>query len=174
VVPSAAGGSLMLTPEVSIAALRTLREKYGARIYGVYGFVDAFNPNSGWVDSDAIGINVGIILLSAENLRTGNVWRWFMRNREIPQAMNAIGLAKYTPRNRIAKPLRQRGSSPTVRKGVFTLRPAPSLTVGLLPRPRRHSFRTSLATAITTTLSSAEQSLRSDLPAGSAIASFPQ
>ena len=26
------------------AALRTMREKYGDRIYGKYGFVDAFNP----------------------------------------------------------------------------------------------------------------------------------
>jgi hypothetical protein len=105
VVPSAAGGSLMLTPEVSVAALRTMREKYGTRIYGIYGFVDAFNPNSGWVDPDVIGINVGIVLLSAENLRTGNVWRWFMRNRGIPQAMEAIGLLKYSERNRIRKPL---------------------------------------------------------------------
>jgi hypothetical protein len=105
VVPSAAGGSLMLTPEVSIAALRTMREKYGTRVYGIYGFVDAFNPNSGWVDPDVIGINVGIVLLSAENLRTGNVWRWFMQNREIPQAMEAIGLLKYSERNRTRKPL---------------------------------------------------------------------
>ena len=95
VVPSAAGGSLMFTPELSIAALRTMQDKYGPRIYGNYGFIDAFNPNTGWIDRDVIGINVGIILLSAENLRTGNVWRWFMRNREIPNAMTRIGLVPY-------------------------------------------------------------------------------
>ena len=92
VVPSAAGGSLMFTPEVSVAALRAMHDKYGDRIFGKYGFIDAFNPNTGWVDTDVIGINVGIILLSAENLRTGNVWRWFMRNPEIPRAMQSIGL----------------------------------------------------------------------------------
>jgi hypothetical protein len=95
VVPSAAGGSLMFTPQESTAALRAMHDKFGTRIYGKYGFVDAFNPNSGWVDTDVIGINVGIILLSAENFRTGNVWRWFMRNREIPRAMNSIGLVRY-------------------------------------------------------------------------------
>ena len=104
VVPSAAGGSLMLTPEIAVAALRTMREKYGQRVYGIYGFVDAFNPSSGWVDSDVIGINVGIILLSAENMRTGNVWRWFMQNREIPRAMEAVGLRRYNQPKRIAKP----------------------------------------------------------------------
>src|SRR5882762_4265521 len=95
VVPSAAGGSLMFTPEVSVAALRTMHDKYGERIYGKYGFVDAFNPNTGWVDTDVIGINAGIILLSAENARTGNVWRWFMRNPEMPRAMQLVGLTRY-------------------------------------------------------------------------------
>jgi hypothetical protein len=95
VVPSAAGGSLMFTPEVSAAALRAMREKYGDRVYGKYGFVDAFNPNTGWIDSDVIGINAGIILLSAENSRTGNVWNWFMRNQEIPRALQRAGLVRY-------------------------------------------------------------------------------
>ncbi|MEP6741505.1 MAG: glucoamylase family protein [bacterium] len=101
-VPSAAGGSLMFTPEISIAALREMREKYGDRIYGKYGFVDAFNPNTGWVDSDVIGINAGIILLSAENSRTESVWKWFMRNPEVPGAMQRIGLVKYK-RDRVIK-----------------------------------------------------------------------
>jgi hypothetical protein len=95
VVPSAAAGSLMFTPELSVRALRTMREKFGDRIYGRYGFVDAFNPNTGWIDSDVIGINVGIILLSAENARTGNVWRWFMRNKEVPRAMKLVGLSTF-------------------------------------------------------------------------------
>jgi hypothetical protein len=96
VVPSAAGGSLMFTPELSVAALRTMRERYGQKVYGKYGFIDAFNPNTGWVDSDVIGINTGMILLSAENARTGNVWSWFMRNPEIPRAMRLAGLEKRT------------------------------------------------------------------------------
>ena len=94
VVPSAAGGSLMFTPELSVRALRTMREKYGEKIYGRYGFVDAFNPNNGWVNRDVIGINQGIILLSAENARSGNVWRWFMKNAEVPLALRRVGLIK--------------------------------------------------------------------------------
>ncbi|HEV7683027.1 MAG TPA: glucoamylase family protein [Pyrinomonadaceae bacterium] len=92
VVPSAAGGSLMFTPERSVAALRAMREKFGERVYGKYGFVDAFNPKSSWIDTDVIGINAGIILLSAENARSGNVWNWFMRNAEIPHALRLVGL----------------------------------------------------------------------------------
>jgi hypothetical protein len=71
-----------------------MREQFGERVYGRYGFTDAFNPNNGWVNPDVIGIDVGITLLSAENLRTGNVWRWFMKNTEIPLAMTRAGLVK--------------------------------------------------------------------------------
>jgi hypothetical protein len=92
VVPCAAGGSLMFTPDIALAALQTMREKFGDRVYGRYGFTDAFNPNTGWTGPDVIGIDVGIILLSAENLRSGNVWRWFMRNLEIPRALRLAGL----------------------------------------------------------------------------------
>ena len=95
IVPSAAGGSLMFTPELATRALRTMREKYGDKIYSKYGFVDAFNPKTGWVDTDIIGINVGIILLSAENMRTGNIWRWFMQNRELVLTLDRIGLRRH-------------------------------------------------------------------------------
>ncbi|MDT7809397.1 MAG: hypothetical protein QOJ70_3210 [Acidobacteriota bacterium] len=94
VVPYAAAGSLMFTPDISLAALRTMKEKYGARVYGHYGFADAFNPNDGWVDPDCIGLDQGITLLSAENLRDRLIWRYFMRNIEITRALNLVGLLR--------------------------------------------------------------------------------
>ncbi len=93
VVPCAPGGSLMFAPKECLAALRTMKRLYGERIWGHYGFTDAFNPNTGWVDSDVIGIDAGITLLSAENLVTGNVWKWFMQNAAIRRAMDRVGLA---------------------------------------------------------------------------------
>ncbi|MEW6732539.1 MAG: glucoamylase family protein [Acidobacteriota bacterium] len=95
VVPCAAGGSLMFTPDISLPALQAMRNKFGEQIYGRYGFVDAFNPNTGWVNPDVIGIDVGIMLLSAENLRSGKVWQWFMRNKEIGQALRKVRLLPY-------------------------------------------------------------------------------
>jgi len=94
IVPCAAGGSLMFTPEISLAALKEMRARYGDKIYGRYGFVDAFNPLTNWINPDVIGIDVGITLISAENLRTGFVWREFMRNREITRAMDAVNLRR--------------------------------------------------------------------------------
>jgi hypothetical protein len=106
IVPSAPGGSLMFTPVLAVNALRTMRDKYGSKVYGRYGFIDAFNPAIGWFDKEVIGINVGIILLSAENARSGNVWRWFMRNAELPRALERIGLVKYKIRLGFAQKIR--------------------------------------------------------------------
>jgi hypothetical protein len=92
VVPCAAGGSLMFAPDICLPALKAMKEKFGEKVYGKYGFVDAFNPNNGWINPDVIGIDVGITLLSAENLRSGKVWRWFMRNREITRALRLAGI----------------------------------------------------------------------------------
>jgi hypothetical protein len=94
VVPSAAGGSLMFTPDISVPALRTMKDRFGDRIYGRYAFADAFNPETGWVDQDVIGIDVGILLLSAENLRSGNIWNWFMRGEAINRGMKRVGFVK--------------------------------------------------------------------------------
>ena len=98
IVPCAAGGSLMFTPDISLRALKAMRTRFGKTIYGRYGFADAFNPTTGWIDPDVIGIDVGITLLSAENLRTGSVWRWFMRNSEIRRALEQVGLKYGTGR----------------------------------------------------------------------------
>jgi hypothetical protein len=91
VAPSAAGGSLMFTPDISIPTLRAMREHFGDRVYRKYGFVDAYNLALKWFDTDVVGIDVGIMLLSAENLVTGNVWRWFMTNEVVPHAMDLAG-----------------------------------------------------------------------------------
>lgn len=93
VVPCAAGGSLMFTPGLALPALQAMQARWGAKIWKHYGFVDAFNPVSGWYDANTLGIDAGITLLSAENLRSGAVWRWFMSNPEPLRAMELTGLA---------------------------------------------------------------------------------
>lgn len=94
VVPSAVAGSLMFAPDICIPALRTMLVQYGKKTYGRYGFADAFNPTTGWVSRYVIGIDVGIALLSAENLRTGKVWQWFMTNAEPAHALDLVGLER--------------------------------------------------------------------------------
>jgi hypothetical protein len=91
VVPCAAAGSLPFAPRECLQTLLHMREAYAARVWKRYGFVDAFNPHTGWTASDVIGIDVGITLLMVENHRSGWVWECFMRNEEIGRAMAAAG-----------------------------------------------------------------------------------
>ena len=90
-VPCAAAGSLPFAPAECLRCVRTLRERFGDRAWTRYGFRDAFNPASGWFAPDVIGIDVGITLLMAENLRSGFVWRTFMTNPEAQRGMTLAG-----------------------------------------------------------------------------------
>jgi hypothetical protein len=91
VVPSAAAGSLAFLPADCLAVLRAMRAKWGKQAWGRYGFVDAFHPAANWYDPDVLGIDQGISVLMAENLRTGLVWKSFMRNPESVNAMRRAG-----------------------------------------------------------------------------------
>jgi hypothetical protein len=91
VVPCAAGGSLPFLPQETIRVLRTVREKFGEKGWRKYGFVDAFNPLTNWYNPDVLGIDVGITLLMAENVRSGFVWEQFMKNDAVQLGMSAAG-----------------------------------------------------------------------------------
>jgi len=90
-VPCAAAGSLPFLPRDTIQVLRTMRTRYGERLWKRYGFIDAFNPQTEWYAPDVIGIDVGISMLMAENLRTEFVWHTFMKNPEVQRAMERVG-----------------------------------------------------------------------------------
>jgi len=90
VVPCAAAGSLMFAPQICLPALRAMRENFGELAYGRYGFADAFHPGAGWVDPEVVGIDLGITLLSAENLRSRQVWNWFMQASPIQRAIGKV------------------------------------------------------------------------------------
>ena len=94
IVPSATGGSLPFLPQATLRVLKTIRNKYGSA-WSKYGFVNAFNPLTNWYDQDVIGIDAGITLLMAENLRTGFVWEMFMKTPEAQRGMQRAGFRKY-------------------------------------------------------------------------------
>ena len=91
IVPCACGGSLAFDLTGCIAVLRNVRSQY-PRAWQRYGFVDAFNPLTGWYDSDVLGIDAGITMLMAENHRTNFVWNTFMQNPEAQAAFALVGL----------------------------------------------------------------------------------
>jgi hypothetical protein len=96
VVPCAAGGSLPFLPEAAMRVLRTIKDRYGKDGWTQYGFVDAFNPLTGWYDTDVVGIDTGITMVMAENSRTSFVWETFMKNPEAQRGMERAGFKSQT------------------------------------------------------------------------------
>jgi hypothetical protein len=91
IAPAAVAGSIVFTPDLSLTTLKTMREQYGDRIWGRYGFSDAFNVDRDWWDQDVIAIDAGITLLMIENYRSGFVWQTFEQNKSIQQALEVTG-----------------------------------------------------------------------------------
>jgi hypothetical protein len=126
VVPCAAAGSLPFLPADCIAVLRAMRARWGRRAWGRYGFVDSFHPAANWYDPDVIGIDQGISVLMAENLRTGMIWETFMKNEECVRAMDMVGLKKQEPSGNLAASdasargeSRREDPSPSARQHVY-------------------------------------------------------
>ena len=91
VVPYATAGSLPFLPTDCLRVLHSLRDRYSKYAWGRYGFCDAFHPDAQWYDPDVLGIDLGISVLMAENLRSDFVWDTFARNHEVPIAMQRAG-----------------------------------------------------------------------------------
>ncbi|HVX66429.1 MAG TPA: glucoamylase family protein [Bryobacteraceae bacterium] len=88
-VPCAAGGSLVFLPEQCSLVLETMLERYGKRVWRRYGFVDAFHPEADWWAPDVLGIDLGIMLLMAENYQRQSVWRAMMAAPEVRRGFDA-------------------------------------------------------------------------------------
>ncbi|MFH0908360.1 MAG: glucoamylase family protein [bacterium] len=91
---TAAGASIPFTPKESIAFLRHVYTKFGDRIYDRHGFRSAFNEEKNWFDPKHDGVNKGAFVALLENYRSGLVWKLFMRNPEIQDAMAKAGFQK--------------------------------------------------------------------------------
>jgi hypothetical protein len=84
--------------------LRAIRNRYG-NAWSKYGFVNAFNPLKNWFATHVVGIDTGITMLMAENMRTGFVWDTFMRSPEAQRGMKRAGFKAYYQPRISAKPL---------------------------------------------------------------------
>lgn len=93
IAPTAALTSFPFTPEESMKALHFFYYKLGDKIWGKYGFVDAFNLSKQWFDKEFIAINQGPIICMIENYRSGLLWELFMSDPDIQKGMKKLGFS---------------------------------------------------------------------------------
>lgn len=90
IAPTAALSSLPYTPAESLAALRHFLKAHGKKLWGRYGFVDAFNEGRGWYADTFLAIDQGPIVVMIENHRSGLLWNLFMAVPEIQTALRRL------------------------------------------------------------------------------------
>lgn len=93
VTPTAALASLPYWPEAAMRAMRHFRHALGDRIWGRYGFTDAFNQSRGWYATTYLAIDQGPIVCMIENHRSGLLWRLFMSAPEARRGLNRLGFS---------------------------------------------------------------------------------
>jgi hypothetical protein len=91
IAPTGAVSSMPYLPEASMRALKHFYRDEGAELWGPFGFRDAFNQQQDWVANINMGLNQAPMVVMIENYRTGLIWKTFMKNPEIKQALERIG-----------------------------------------------------------------------------------
>lgn len=89
--PTAALSSIVYTPDESMAVMRHLYESLGDRVWGRYGFYDAFCEEKSWFPTRYLAIDQGPIAVMIENHRSGLLWRLFMSHPDVQNGLRRLG-----------------------------------------------------------------------------------
>jgi hypothetical protein len=95
ITPTAALSSFPYTPEASMDALHFFYYTLGDRLWGEYGFYDAFNVTEGWYAGSYLAIDQGPIIIMIENYRTALLWELFMSVPEVWQGLEKLGFTSF-------------------------------------------------------------------------------
>lgn len=89
--PTAAVSSIPYTPEYSLQAMRHWYESFGEKLFGPFGFYDAFSETANWFPQKYLAIDQGPMVVMIENYRSGLLWDLFMSSPEIKEGLRKLG-----------------------------------------------------------------------------------
>ena len=89
--PTAAISSFPYTPNFSMDALRHFYYDLGTKIWGEYGFYDAFSEQNNWYPQQYLAIDQGPEVVMIENYRSGLLWNLFMSCPEVKSGLDKLG-----------------------------------------------------------------------------------
>lgn len=88
--PTAALSSIVYTPEYSLQVMRHLYNM-GEKVFGPYGFYDAFSETDNWYPKRYLAIDQGPIVVMIENYRSGLLWNLFMSHPDVRNGLKKLG-----------------------------------------------------------------------------------
>ncbi len=91
IAPTAALSSMPYTPAESMEAMKFFYYKLGDKLWGNYGFYDAFSMKDGWFATSTLAIDQGPIIIMIENHRSKLLWNLFMSCPEVKTGMKKLG-----------------------------------------------------------------------------------
>ena len=91
--PTAALSSFPYAPEQAMRALRYFYYALGDRIWGRFGFTDAFSQSRNWYAKTYLAIDQGPIVIMIENYRTGLLWNLFMSDPDVKTGLARLGFS---------------------------------------------------------------------------------
>lgn len=91
--PAAALGSMPFTPKESMAAMKNWYLTKKDKLFGPYGFYDAFSETEDWYPQRYLAIDQGPIVVMMENYRSGLLWKLFMSCEEIQAGLKKLGFS---------------------------------------------------------------------------------
>lgn len=91
IAPTAAVSSIPFTPQESLKAIRFFYYKLGDKVWGEYGFKDAFSLNDPWFAASYLAIDQGPQIVMIENYRSGLIWDLFMSCPEVKTGLTKLG-----------------------------------------------------------------------------------
>lgn len=88
--PTAAISSLPYTPEASLKAIRFFYYQLGDKLWGTYGFKDAFSLDQPWFADSYLAIDQGPEIVMIENYRSQLLWNLFMSCPEVQSSLQKL------------------------------------------------------------------------------------
>ncbi|MEG2365330.1 MAG: glucoamylase family protein [Alistipes sp.] len=99
IAPTAALSSIVYTPKESLAVMRHLYEDLGDKVWGKYGFYDAFSQSEAWYPQQYLAIDQGPIAVMIENHRSALLWSLFMSHPDVQRGLERLGFEIPIPKN---------------------------------------------------------------------------
>lgn len=88
--PTAATSSIPYTPEESLEAMHYFYEELNDRLWGEYGFKDAYSLQKQWFADSYLAIDQAPIVAMIENYRTGLLWDLFMSDPDVQRGLQQL------------------------------------------------------------------------------------